>query len=124
MRTFDSCLSMPRSKDIEEALMGLVLEAYTTPAVRDNPATEALIAQLVRVWSTLQGWFEGFDTHPRNDLLPSVEERRALFNTVYHQAASAMVADVDADAYPVWFPYAALPAWLIEGAAVIAAEHR
>ena len=123
MRTFDSCAQMPTSKDIEEAVMGLVLEAYTNPVVGDNPATEALIAQLIRVWSTLQGWFEGFDPHPRNDLLPSVEERQALFNRVFREQAE-MAEDADVDEYPHWFPYAALPAWLIEGTAVIAAEHR
>jgi hypothetical protein len=115
---------MPRSKDIEEAVMGLVLEAYHDKTVRDNPATEALIAQLIRVWSTLEGWFDGgFDLHPRNDLLPSVEERQALFNRVFREQAE-MAEDADVDEYPHWFPYAALPAWLIEGTAVIAAEHR
>jgi hypothetical protein len=112
---------MPRSKDIEEAVMGLVLEAYHDKTVRDNPGLEGLIAQLIRVWSTLEGWFEGFDPHPRNDLLYDGEERRALFNKVFREQAE-MAEDVDE--YPHWFPYAALPAWLIEGTAVIAAEHR
>ena len=121
MRTFDSCLSMPTSSTIEEALMGLVLEAYRTPRVRDNLGTPGLIRQLAKTWATLQGWFEEPDLRPRNDLLYDDQERRALFNTVYREQAEL---PEDADAYPVWFPYAALPAWLIEGAAVIAAEHR
>ena len=123
MRTFDSCAQMPTSKDIEEALMGLVLEAYTNPVVRDNPGLEALIAQLIRVWSTLEGWFEEPDLRPRNDLLYDGEERRALFNAVFREQAE-MAEDADVEVYPHCFPYAALPAWLIEETAVIAAEHR
>jgi hypothetical protein len=110
-------------RDIEEAVMGLVLEAYHDKTVRDNPGLEGLIAQLIRVWSTLQGWFEGFDPHPRNDLLYDGEERRALFNVVFRQQAEDADADVD-EYMPGWLPYVALPAWLIEGTAVIAAEHR
>lgn len=104
--------------------MGLVLEAYHDKTVRDNPGLEGLIAQLIRVWSTLEGWFEGFDPHPRNDLLYDGEERRALFNAVFREQAE-MAEDADVDEYmPGWLPYVALPAWLIEGTAVIAAEHR
>lgn len=123
MRTFDSCLSMPRAKDIEDILMGLVLEAYRTPSVRDNLGLEDLVAHLVKTWTKLEGFFEEPDLRPRNDLLFDDGERRALFHTVYREQAE-MAEDANVDEYPHFFPYAALPAWLIEGTAVIAAEHR